>query len=101
MTTLSTLAPGAFAVITAIITWYVARHGGAWVIGKLKTWWTAGKADLALLKADVSGLKTDVVALGAKVGVTTVTAPPAPPAAPAAAPAPKPPAAAVPSAPAA
>jgi hypothetical protein len=85
MSTLSTLAPGALALIAVIITWYVARHGGAWVIGKLKTWWTAGKADLAILKADVSSLKTDVVALGKQVGVTTITAPPGPPAAPAAA----------------
>lgn len=35
----------------------VARHGIGWVLGKLGTWWTAGKADVLALETRVSALE--------------------------------------------
>ncbi len=89
---------GVLALVALYLVWKALTAGvpAAWAV--ISGWWNWEKTLLATLEADVTGLKTDVVALGAKVGVATVTTPPPAPPAPPVPPAPVAPAPATPAA---
>lgn len=78
---------GAVLAVVVYLVFIACTHGLPYLWTKLKSWWTAGKAELVTIKGDVAAaqakvttleqsfgndiatLKTDMAAVKAKVGV--------------------------------